>query len=247
MSRDIDLYASRYSADYGFEAVMVHYRRELLIQRLLLHKPKTIIEIGCGRDPIVAVLAERGVVWDDWHVVEPAAAFVEACRRSVQDNGLANVTVYEGFFEDVQIDVPDPDMIVCSGLLHEVPSSLEFLQRVASAMGPRTLFHASVPNASSFHRRLAQAMGLISSLNELSARNSALDQRRVFDLGGLVAEIESSGLRITGTGGFLIKPFTHAQMESLGALLSPDVLDGLNVLGQENPDWASEIWAEATF
>ncbi len=135
MSRDIDLYASRYSADYGFEEVMVHYRRELLIQRLMLHRPKTIIEIGCGSDPLVTVLAKRGVVWDDWHVVEPAAAFVESCRRSVQENGLTNVTVYEGFFEDVQIDVPDPDMIICSGLLHEVPSSVEFLQRVAFCNG----------------------------------------------------------------------------------------------------------------
>jgi phage gp16-like protein len=88
-------------------------------------------------------------------------------------------------------------------------------------------------------------MGLISSLHELSQRNTNLDQRRVFDLEGLVAEMELSGMRVTSTGGFLVKPFTHAQMEGIKEVVSREVLDGLNVLGQENPDWASEIWAEA--
>jgi 2-polyprenyl-3-methyl-5-hydroxy-6-metoxy-1,4-benzoquinol methylase len=224
---------------------MVHYRRELVLERLMLHKPATIIEVGCGLDPLVVSLAERGGTWAHWHVVEPAAAFGEACREKVLRFGLENVTIHEAYFEKAQIEVTSPDMIICAGLLHEVPSSREMLWRLAETMGPRTTLHASVPNAKSFHRRLARAMGLISSLHELSQRNTNLDQRRVFDLEGLVAEMEQSGMRVTSTGGFLVKPFTHAQMEGIKEVVSREVLDGLNVLGQENPDWASEIWAEA--
>jgi hypothetical protein len=88
-------------------------------------------------------------------------------------------------------------------------------------------------------------MGLIYSLDEFSRRNIDLDQRRVFDLGGLLAEMKLSGMRVTSTGGYLVKPFTHAQMEVLASVLSREVLDGLNELGKENPDWASEIWVEA--
>jgi 2-polyprenyl-3-methyl-5-hydroxy-6-metoxy-1,4-benzoquinol methylase len=245
MTRDIDQYASRYSADYGFEEVMVHYRRELVLQRMMLHKPMTVIEVGCGFDPLVVWLAQRGGTWTQWHIVEPSSAFAEASRTKILSAGLGNVTLHEAFFEDVDLREIMPDMLICAGLLHEVPSSGDMLRHLANAMGPDTVLHVSVPNATSFHRRLAQAMGLISDLRELSQRNTDLDQRRVFDRQGLVAEMERSGLRITATGGFLVKPFTHTQMESMKDVLSHEVLDGLNVLGQEHPDWASEIWAEA--
>jgi 2-polyprenyl-3-methyl-5-hydroxy-6-metoxy-1,4-benzoquinol methylase len=224
---------------------MVHYRRELVLQRIMLHRPMTVIEVGCGPDPLVVWLARGGGTWAHWHIVEPASAFVEASRVKISGAALKNVTIHEAFFEDVDLGTIKPDMIICAGLLHEVPSSEEMLRRLANAMGPRTVLHASVPNAKSFHRRLAKAMGLISSLDELSQRNTDLDQRRVFDLQGLVTDVERAGMRITSTGGFLIKPFTHTQMEGISDILSPDVLDGLNVLGREHPEWASEIWAEA--
>jgi trans-aconitate methyltransferase len=245
MTRDIDRYASHYSADYGFEEVMVHYRRELVLERLMLHRPRTVIEVGCGLESLVVPLAARGGSWDRWHVVEPAAAFVEACRTGIARSGLGNVTVHEAFFEETQLRDIAPDIIVCAGLLHEVPSSAALLQRLAETMGPGTTLHVNVPNATSFHRRLAKSMGLISDLREFSRRNTDLDQRRVFDMVGLVNEIETSGMRVTTTGGYLVKPFTHAQMEAIGPVLSREVLNGLNELGRENPDWASEIWAEA--
>jgi SAM-dependent methyltransferase len=245
MERDIDRYASSYSADYGFEAEMVHYRRAAGLERLTLHRPRRVIEVGCGLDPWVVAYARAGGTWDQWHVVEPAHIFADACRTGVREAGLANVTIHEAFFEAARLDRVDPDMIVCAGLLHEVPSSTDLLESLARAMRPGTVLHVSVPNANSFHRRLAQAMGLISNLTELSARNIKLDQRRVFDLDELAAQIRGAGLRVTETGGLLVKPFTHAQMESLGPILSRQMLDGLDALARTHPDWGSEIWAEA--
>jgi 2-polyprenyl-3-methyl-5-hydroxy-6-metoxy-1,4-benzoquinol methylase len=245
MNRDIDSYAQNYLDDYGFEQVMVRYRRELVLQRLMIHKPGTVIEVGCGIESLVVPLAERGGTWDHWHIVEPAAAFVEACSAGIARAGLENVTVHHAFFEETQLRNIAPDMIVCAGLLNEVPSSLEMLRRIAETMRDGTMLHVNVPNATSLHRRLAKSMGLMASLDELSGRAVLLDQRRVFDLGSLLAEIERSGMRVTSKGGYLVKPFTHAQMEAIGPVLTQDVLDGLYELGKEHPDWASEIWAEA--
>lgn len=245
MDRDIDLYASSYRIDYGFEAEMVHYRRTTGLERISQQRPRKVIEVGCGLDPWVVAYARAGGTWDQWHVVEPAHAFAEACRTGVREAGLANVTIHEAFFEEARLDNVDPDMIVCAGLLHEVPSSTYLLKALARAMRPGTVLHVSVPNANSFHRRLAQAMGLISNLTDLSARNTKLDQRRVFDLDELTAQVRGAGLHVTETGGLLVKPFTHAQMESLGPLLSRPMLDGLDALARTHPDWASEIWAEA--
>ena len=245
MDRDIDRYAQAYRGHYGFEGVMVHYRRELVVRRFAMHRPRTVIEVGCGLVPLPVELAGRGGTWDHWHVVEPASAFIAAAREGIAQAGLDNVTVHAGFFEEVGLRHVRPDMIICAGLLHEVPSSLGLLRHVADTMAAETVLHVSVPNAASFHRRLARAMGLIERLDQFSQRNADLDQRRVFDMEMLVSDLERTGLRVTETGGILIKPFSHAQMEGLGAVLSREVLDGLDVLGQEHPEWASEIWAEA--
>ena len=44
---------------------------------------------------------------------------------------------------------------------------------------------------------------------------------------------------------YFVKPFTHSQMEKIASDLGSEVLDGLYRLGQEIPDLASEIFAEA--
>jgi ubiquinone/menaquinone biosynthesis C-methylase UbiE len=145
MTRDIDRYATHYLADYGFEEVLVNYRRELVLQRLMLHRPATVIEVGCGLESLVVPLAQRGGSWDHWHVVEPAAAFVEACSAGISRSGLGNVTLHKAFFEETRFKDIAPDMIICAGLLNEVPSSLELLRRLADTMGPGTTLHVNVP------------------------------------------------------------------------------------------------------
>ena len=46
--------------------------------------------------------------------------------------------------------------------------------------------------------------------------------------------------------GYFLKPFTHAQMESMASVMTPEVLDGLWHLGRELPDLASEIFVDAS-
>ena len=86
--RDIDAYATTYSADYGFEAEMVHYRRKLVLDRLALHKPKTVIEVGCGPDLTVEAWAKAGGTWESWIIVEPAPAFAQTARARIAAAGL---------------------------------------------------------------------------------------------------------------------------------------------------------------
>ena len=44
------MYQTAYLADYGFESVMVHYRQQLLLERLDKLRPKIVVEIGCGSE-----------------------------------------------------------------------------------------------------------------------------------------------------------------------------------------------------
>ena len=240
-----DLYQTAYLADYGFEKTMVHYRRRLLLERLTLHNPAVVVEVGCGTELLYEAWRQSGGRVDCWLIVEPAMQFAEKAR----DSGLPHLHVVQDFFENagsaVRAILPRaPDWIICSSLLHEVPSAATLLAAMSSIMGDATRLHVNVPNAGSLHRRLAKAMCLITDTRAMSARNVKLLQHRVYDRPSLLADLMAGGLRVVAEGGYLVKPFTHAQMEQCAPLLG-GVMDGLYELGRELPDLASEIWVEA--
>ncbi|KMW57404.1 SAM-dependent methyltransferase [Candidatus Rhodobacter oscarellae] len=242
MDKSISRYTKDYNDDYGFEAEMVRYRCQLVQERLSHYRPANVIELGCGRDLQAAAYVNAGGQWDSWTIVEPSATFAEVARQS----GLPNLNVVQGFFEEIApSDLGAADFILCSGLLHEVPDADSLMSAIAARMCPDTVVHLNVPNARSMHRQLAQNMGLIQDLTELSARNTTLQQPRVYDLERLCAQAAAHGLRVTETGGHLVKPFTHAQMLPLVESLGREVMDGLYQLGRARPDLASEIFIEA--
>ena len=84
-----------------------------------------------------------------------------------------------------------------------------------------------VPSATSLHRQLARAMGLIDDLSTPSERNRRLLQPRVFDLASLESLFHRCGFEVVGKGGLFIKPFTHDQMALCTPLLPSVVMDGL--------------------
>jgi hypothetical protein len=127
-------------------------------------------------------------------------------------------------------------------MLNEVESPAEILAAARGLLGAAGTVHVNVPNAHSLHRRLARAMGIIQSEHQLTERNRQLAQYRVYDPRSLAEMVTGAGFRIVERGGYFLKPFTHAQMESLGPLLSEQMLDGLWRLGRELPELASEIY-----
>jgi len=221
----------------------VRYRRQLVLERLCHYQPETIVEVGCGTDLQAVGYWNAGGRWEEWAIVEPSQEFSDHARAS----SLTGLNVFfQGFFEDVADQVPaKADVLLCSGLLHEVPDAERLICSMRQTMGPETILHVNVPNACSMHRQLAQAMGLIDNLKSLSIRNASLQQPRVYDLPSLIFQIEKNGLVVVETGGHFVKPFTHQQMEPLVNGLGRGVLDGLYELGKRRPDLASEIFVEA--
>lgn len=249
-NRDISKYQIAYQQSYGFEAVMVAYRRKLLLDRLNHLRPEVIVEIGCGTELLYEAWlrngAMEGAATKCWVIVEPAEEFAELARST----RLPNLHVINGFFEDAVSQVKSicpraPDMVVCSSLLHEVSSALPMLAAIRSLMGTDSYAHFNVPNANSLHRRLAKAMGLIEDTRAKSDRNINLLQHRVYDIRSLKTDLAVAGFKVIDEGGYLVKPFTHLQMEQIAPSLGESVIDGLFNLGQELPELASEIWVEA--
>lgn len=244
--RPIEVYESAYLSDYGFESVMVHYRRKLLLERLSSCRPNIVVEIGCGSELLYKHWQILGGGADAWLIVEPSERFATLARES----SLPNLQVIQSFFEysieQVQSLLPrEPDLVICSGLMHEVPSPHGLTAAMRAVMGPQTRLHINVPNSDSMHRHLALSMGLIANTQTLSERNRNLMQARVYDLAALKWELASAGLRVLNEGGYFIKPFTHEQMQRIQPKLGKEVMDGLFELGKQFPALASEIWVEA--
>ena len=108
-----------------------------------------------------------------------------------------------------------PGLVICSSLLHEVPSAPELLRAIHDVMGNDSLLHLNVPNSESLHRQLAKVMGLITDTKEMSSRNINLLQHRVYDIQTLKKDLLAPGLDVLEEGGYLVKPFTHGQMEKM--------------------------------
>jgi SAM-dependent methyltransferase len=246
--RDIEHYCRTYMDNYGFESTMVKYRHRLVLERMQARKPRTVLEIGCGAELLYEQYHKSFGSVGAWIIVEPSEVFANVARAI----DLPKTIVINRTLESVENEIQDAmgegtvDFIVCSSLLHEVIDVGALLEKMIAFMDKRTMLHVNVPNAMSFHRQLARAMGFIRDLHELTARDQALLQhvRRVYDKQMLVRQLEHFGLRVLDTGGILVKPFAHKQMEAISGVLSEAVLDGLDALARANPLWASEIFAD---
>ncbi len=66
----------------------------------------------------------------------------------------------------------------------------------------------------------------------------------MFDNVSLREVVTAAGFEVETSVGYMLKPFTHAQMEACD-FLTGQLLSGLFVLGEELPDLASEIYVNA--
>ena len=243
MARDIDDYTREYLR-LPFEPIQAHYRRRLVLAEIARHRPRRLLEIGCGQLPLFVDLP--GV---EATVIEPSPAF-SARARELAMNRL-DVQIVQGYAEDYQpMQGPDSagfDMIILSCLLHEVDDAQRLLASVRRLCSAHTVVHVNVPNARSLHRLLAVAMGLIPAPGAMSGTQQTMQQRGIYDADSLRAELERAGFTLADAGSLFVKPFTHTQMQQLvdQGFMTPALLDGLERLVEQLPDLGSELWANA--
>ncbi len=240
-ARDLADYESRYGA-LPFEPVQAHYRRRRVLARVAAHRPRRLLEVGCADLPLFLDLPGQEMV-----VVEPAPAFAAAARRHAA--GRPGVSVVEALLEEAPAAaLGEPfDMVVVSGLLHEVPDPERLLRTVRGHCAPGGVVHVNVPSAGSLHRLLAVAMGLVPTAAARSEAQRLLQQRQAYSADELAQELAAAGFRVRERGSILVKPFTHAQMQRLvdDGFLTPQLLDGLDRLTEALPELGSEIWVDA--
>lgn len=239
-------YTRNYAAQYenkGFETVLVAVRRRQVLESIARHSHRHVLEIGCGLEP----LFDQDIGFDTFTVVEPSAEFVAHARSLASDRSA--VDVRHGYFEELAPGLKGTpfDFLVASSLLHEVPDPRRLLRSIRSVCSTGTVIHLNVPNVRSFHRLLALEMGLIQSVFDQSEMERRFHRQTRFDIDSLRSMLSDEGFEVTMDGSYLLKPFTHAQMEAMIAagLIDAGVLAGLERMVAHLPGMGCEIFVEA--
>lgn len=240
-------YVKAYLSDSDFESVLVQFRQKMVLEFLKEYRPQTVLELGCGPDLLLprVIGADLGV--KHWVMVEPCQEFARKALKTYGQRKPIKLDVIQGFLEksinSIQAIHPKPfDIIICSGMLNEIRHPDYFLNKVKALMDQKSLLHINVPNANSLHRQLGLAMGMIRRLDEPSVRNRKLMQYHVFDKESLHRIVKKCHLKIVDEGGHFLKPFSHSQMAKMKSVLTPQMLEGLWILGQRLPEIATEIY-----
>ena len=242
--RNIEDYKDKYLDD-RFEKYQVEFRRKKILEIIKRLQPGNILEIGCGMEPIFKYLDIDS--YDKITIVEASKVFFANARNLSVHN--SKITCVNEFFEDWAGGAEEEfDFIICSSLLHELEDCDKMLEVIKTlcqnAMEKETIVHINVPNANSIHRLLAQKMGLIEDVHELSDRNHMYQQHSVFDIRSLSEKAEEHGFKIVESGSYFLKFFPHSMMAEMleNHIISYSVLEGCYELADIFKDNGSEIY-----
>jgi SAM-dependent methyltransferase len=173
-------------------------------------------------------------------IVEGSAEIIDLFNREIQPP--AHVELVQAYFEDF-VTAEKFDVIEMGFVLEHVMDPELVLRRFSRFLAPGGRMMISTPNANSLHRLIGKQAGLLDDLHALSEADVALGHRHYFDADQLAALIEGCGLRVTSRAGLMLKPFTTAQLASLG--LDDRIRDAMNEVGYALPDICNGIFIEA--
>ena len=208
----LEEYTTEYTKHYStgsFELALIKIRREKVLQSLKKHCHRSILEVGCGLEPLFCHLKD----FQSYTIVEPSPSFAKNAIDLIPQ-GL-NVSVIQGFLETsykALTALAPYDFIIISSLLHEVDNPEHLLNVVRMLSNTNTIIHVNVPNVLSFHRLLGLEMGIMETVYDKSNDDIKFKRTSHFDKASLISLMERSGFDILECETHFIKPFSNEQM-----------------------------------
>jgi 2-polyprenyl-3-methyl-5-hydroxy-6-metoxy-1,4-benzoquinol methylase len=226
-AQDLDQIFELYSEERGFEHVLLKYKTREVLRYV---RGPTVLDIGCGVGFLCQSLlgmAERVIGLDG----SPAKI-----KRAEALNQSPSVEYVCAMFDEWKPETSF-DTILATNVLEHVPDAGAFLRRSLSLLVPGGRLIVTVPNALGLHKRIGRAMGLIDDFYALTPADLAKGHTRIYDRARLEVDFRAAGFEILHSGGILLKPLSHQQMEGW----DPRMVDALYEIGKELPDYCSSL------
>jgi hypothetical protein len=239
--RDLKSYLDEYYL-LPFERYAETYRRKAVLKTLQALRPKSLIEVGCGKDSIFNHL-DSSVVGT---IIEP---IVSLTAKQDLVRHLPRVKVINSLFEEVEVGETEPaEVVLLSSILHEVSDAKLLIETSSKFLKSNGAIVLVVPNAWSIHRFVGERKKIISSLEEQSDTQRKMQQKQqVYSPDSLMAFLENCGFVIEEIRTFFPKLTSHPQMQHLldAQLVDDSFLDRLYDLSEFLEPTGSEIIAIA--
>jgi 2-polyprenyl-3-methyl-5-hydroxy-6-metoxy-1,4-benzoquinol methylase len=228
----LDRIFDEYSEEIGFESVLIKYKIREVMPFVL---GPAALDIGCGVGILCRTLSStmEYVVGLDGSPakIARARAFYSA------PNVMYICSLFESWSPTQKFNT-----IVATNVLEHVEDVSVFLGRCQSWLSAAGRLIITVPNALGLHKRVGRSMGLIEDYFALTEADRGKGHLRIYDRQRLEADVTAAGLSIMHSGGILLKPLSHRQMEAW----DPRIVDALYEIGKELPDYCSSLMLVAT-
>lgn len=224
--------ASAHNTHNDFDGILAHYTGKLIAPQV---KNKRTLECGCSTGVMTPMLLEHTNQLD---IVEGSEIYAKITADKFKGKIKMFVSLFENFNPSEKYDA-----IVFAGVLHHIEDPVEMLKLISNWLKPSGNIYISVPNMTSFHRKLGVAMGLSDSVYSGSERNEFFAQPGRFDSKKLRNVCELANLNIIHEEAFFFKPFPHEIMNQI--TLSDNILDGLFEMGRKMQNDACQLYVIA--
>ncbi|MBN8506094.1 MAG: methyltransferase domain-containing protein [Burkholderiales bacterium] len=234
---DLDRHAAAYTPAFAHfeENRIVHAAYGQRLRALARERgARSVLSLGVGHQEVAQALLEALRSDEiDRHVLIDAAPQLLADFARDQAPLPAGLELVEAWFEQYQ-DAQGFDLIEAGFVLEHVDDPALLLRHLRSLLRPGGLLCVAVPNATSLHRRLGHAAGLLPDMFQLGQADLVLGHRRYFDPASLSALAEAAGWQALRCEGLLLKPFTTGQLERLA--LAPEIWRALQQVAAPYPE-----------
>jgi 2-polyprenyl-3-methyl-5-hydroxy-6-metoxy-1,4-benzoquinol methylase len=224
--------ASAHNTHADFDGILAHYTGKLIAPQV---KNKRTLECGCSTGVMTPMLLEYTNQLD---VVEGSEIYAKITADKFEGRINMFISLFENFTPSEKYDA-----VVFAGVLHHIDNPVEMLKHISNWLTPNGYIYISVPNMTSFHRKLGVAIGVSDSVYSGSERNEFFAQPGRFDISKLHSVCEQANLNIIHQEAFFFKPFPHEIMNEIS--LSEEILDGLFEMGRKMPDDACQLYVIA--
>jgi 2-polyprenyl-3-methyl-5-hydroxy-6-metoxy-1,4-benzoquinol methylase len=219
--------APDFSSHAGINARMIDMRFRAI--RDWLAGAQRCVELGCSDGRMTALIAP---VVGHLTAVDGSAAYIQAVRDRVPSVEAVNC-----LFEEFSPSEPY-DVAVLAHVLEHVEDPVRVLRQAFSVLRPGGRAIVTVPNASSLHRQVGVAMGMIAHRAELNEGDRRIGHRRVYERDQLVEDVRAAGFTPSHVGGTFLKPLSDAQIEQQW---SAELIEAFYQLGNSYPDICANL------
>ena len=223
-----------FSSHTGLNARVIDFRYAKLAQ---FFRGNSCLEMGSSDGRGIPCLLER---FDRVVAVDGSSVAIDEIKRNFANPKMRAVCSY---FEDLVLGEKF-DTVLMGHILEHVDDPKTVIEVAMRHLTQDGVIIADVPNANSIHRHMGVQLGMIAKTNELNSADLSIGHQRVYERSEFERDFTDLGLNVVESGGFFMKPFSNAQIESF---LSESQIDALLEIGSHFPDIAAEIYVVCTF